>query len=251
MSKKDKKIKKLQAKIEALTSRIDSLEDFLSNIVSKGIASIFEANGFDASEDELHENEDENNCLLTEEDFSLFTADEEDEEEDDDIEVEFFESTKSDKKKAKKEKKKAKKQAKKNLENISDENEEDEDFEEEDEDNEEDFLHNISDNQIVNLNEDFAMKEQKKSQKSSNEHEVEDITTMYTTDLQQLNGIGPALAEKLQNFGIKTIEDLVQLSAEDEMRINESIKGFSKKMTTFQWKEKSKEILDSRNDNTQ
>lgn len=214
MSKKNKKIKKLQNQLEELNGRIDSLEYFLTNIVSKGFSSMFDGNGFPPICED-YEGED-NDALDFEEDLSLFTAEDEQEDE--------------------KPKKKGKKSKKKKDKKKSKYKEEDEEEEEEEEEEEDDLLHNISDtDEVIEIIEVKATKNKELNM------------DLLNTNLQQLAGIGPSLADKLNALGIKSIQDLVNLSEADEMQINEQIKGFSKKMQTNQWKEKAQAILDAQN----
>ena len=241
MSKKNKKIKALQRQIDDLSTRISSLEDLLTNIISKGFSAMFEENMEAYNEHfkniqsenencETYDNEDE---LDFEEDDFLFTAEEEAEEE---------EVNKKDKKKKNKKDKKKKKKSKKDEDKYDDDEEEEDEEEEEIEAEEESDANTILPNHGMAPIENVA-KEKTTKPKGRTPKVKQEVSNI--NDLRNLNGIGDTLASKLENLGVKNIEDLLALSESQENEINTQIKGFSKKMLTFNWKEQAQTLLDN------
>lgn len=65
------------------------------------------------------------------------------------------------------------------------------------------------------------------------------------TDLRHIKGIADKLATALAGFGVHDVYDFVKMSEGLLEQIEESNKGFKKKMETFQWKAQAQAIIDA------
>ena len=66
-------------------------------------------------------------------------------------------------------------------------------------------------------------------------------------DLQQIKGVGPFIAEKLNALGIFTFEQVGNMTPEIEEQVNVAIEFFSGRVKRDQWAKQAKELHKAKN----
>jgi predicted flap endonuclease-1-like 5' DNA nuclease len=71
----------------------------------------------------------------------------------------------------------------------------------------------------------------------------EDAKTLDMENLQLIRGVGPAIEKTLQKLGIRNLEQIAELTAEDIHRVAAEIRGFSSRIARENWIGQARKML--------